>query len=130
MIPTRQYFKGKKEPLNDDKTLWSHEVACSCFWKHCQYTLITERLIDAFSKTRRDFGKRIFVTSGYRCHQKNKLTPNSSEISNHMYGDAIDMTPFEGSLDDLEELAKIHFKKVIRYETFIHCDMRANQGED
>ena len=127
MIPTRIYKKGEKAALNEVGTLFLHEVECSCFWKHCYFTLITERTIESFTKTRQEFGRRIFISSGYRCFKRNDILEGSSEISNHCSGDALDLVPLEGTLDDLEAIASMNFKKVIRYDTFIHCDNRLNK---
>lgn len=129
-IPVRMYKKGDSKPLNDTLTLFSHEIACTCFWKDCMSVVITERTLESFNKTRSEYGKKIFITSGNRCRRKNTLTANSSPNSNHMYGDALDMTTIgEGDFDELMRIAKKHFKYVYRIPgtDVIHCDNRFNK---
>lgn len=130
-IPVRMYKKGDSKPLNNTLTLFSHEIACTCFWQDCINVIITERTLDSYNKTRTEYGNKIFITSGNRCTRKNNLTAGSSAISNHMYGDALDITPIgkDGSADELEKIARKHFKYVYRIPNtdVIHCDNRFNK---
>lgn len=128
MIEAEIYIKGKDVELSE--FLRTKEVECHCRWEHCFYTLITRRTIESFTETRKEFGKAIAVNSAYRCQQRNKVVEGSASKSNHTAGDAMDLAPhfgLPGELDRLEEIAKKHFKKVLRYPSFIHCDNRLNK---
>ena len=48
------------------------------------------------------YGKPIHINSGYRCPALNKVTPGSSETSQHMTGQAADITA--GSVEENKKL--------------------------
>lgn len=129
-VPARMYKKGDSKPLSTSLTLFTNEIACTCFWKECISVVITERTLESFNKTRQEYGKKIFITSGNRCKKKNELTKGSSQNSNHLYGDALDITPFgkDGDVDELEKIARKYFKFIYRIPNtnVIHCDNRFN----
>lgn len=52
-------------------------------------TALVDTVLDPL---RRAWGKPILVNSGYRCPALNKLLPNASPTSQHMRGEAADIT--------------------------------------
>lgn len=119
-------IKGDNVKLS--KYLFQNEIDCKCTSKWCNHTIITNDNLTAFDKTRDEFGKPIVVASGFRCNEYNKEpTVGGVAKSKHPTGDALDLLPLYGGkeeLDRLEEIARKHYIKVIRYKTFIHCDCR------
>lgn len=120
------YKKGDQRSLSIG--LSSDEFDCRCKLKTCHYTIVSPELIVAYQKTREEFGEAIQINSGFRCQGHNIKVGGTLE-SYHTMGMAIDLTPAKHALqtlDQLEEIARKHFKYVKRYheEYFIHCDVR------
>lgn len=108
--------------------LTSSEFACNCVNESCKVTIITNKLIKAYKNFRELIGVKLKVNCGYRCPLHNFNTPNSSALSRHMTGQAIDIslkTIDHLSLDDIEFAAKkAGFTFVKFYKTFVHLDVR------
>ena len=112
-------LKGTKRKIND--YLEQKEVDCRCTYYSCKRTLLAESIEKSFLATRVDFGKAIYVTSGYRC-QKHNIDIGGVGDSRHKLGLALDLKPKDNvDLDYLEEVARQHFDVVLRYPVFIHC---------
>lgn len=102
------------------------EMHCKCIWEDCNFTYITKRALGALEKTRDEYNKAIIINSAFRCNRHNEMVGGKPD-SNHKYGDAFDLAPKDRrDLDLLEQIAAKYFY-VIRYDTFIHCDKRANK---
>lgn len=62
------------------------------------------------------------VTSAFRTKEQNDAC-NGSRNSQHLTGDAIDLKPFELSIDEFISMIKdssFKFDQLIKYRTFIH----------
>ena len=84
-----------------------------------------EEFFDVFDNIRDEWGKPIYINSGYRCPVHNASLPRSSPISAHMWGLALDLDCKDD--DEVEEL----FNHIVgmypelrigKYSTFIHID--------
>lgn len=106
------------------------EFRCKCKYQDCGHTVLTHALKKAFLDTRTEFNKPISIHSGFRC-QRHNSDVGGVKKSRHMSGEAIDIAPhadnpyFEHELERLEQIARKHFGFVLRYKTFIHCDVRS-----
>ena len=117
------FKKNSGENISDN--LHQDEIDCKCKSVYCHFTLFKQSTIDAFEGVRYEFGSAVICVSGYRCQYHNKKPlVGGVATSNHTLGDAMDLVPLNGDLDKLEIIARKHFKLVIRYKTFIHCDGR------
>ena len=104
---------------------WS-ELKCKCEWEDCNFTIITKNALGALEKTREEYKKPIIINSAFRCNRHNEII-GGAENSNHKHGDAFDITPKDPrDLHLLHEIASKYFYTIL-YDTFIHCDKRANQ---
>ena len=79
---------------------------------------------------RDEYGKPIFVNSGYRCEKHNKAVGGVPR-SQHMVGEAADIRPSNTDGTDLTDLAKIivsqgKFDQLILYPTFLHVSYKRN----
>lgn len=62
------------------------------------------------------------VTSAYRTEEQNNAC-NGSKNSQHLTGDAIDLKPFDFSVDDFIlkiKCSPFKFDQLIKYRTFVH----------
>ena len=66
---------------------------------------------------RRAWGKPILVNSGYRCPALNKLLPNASPTSQHMRGEAADITT--GSPETNRQLYELAVKLRLPFDQLI-----------
>lgn len=111
--------KGKDDKLAEN--LRVSEVECKCKSSLCNYTLISSLLVMKFQKLRNIMESPITVNSAYRC-QSHNLNIGGEFNSYHCKGMAIDLT--HPNLDLLESEARKIFPFVLKYDTFIHCDVR------
>ena len=128
------FKKSSTKSLLANGSLTLKEYRCKCYSKFCTTTLVNTNTINAFRLTRGVFGGPIEITSGYRCQFHNKKVGGISN-SMHLIGSALDLRPAEKDftayeLDRLENLAKLYFDVVIRYEGFIHCHMLDSEDMD
>lgn len=105
------------------------EFRCRCKYEDCGHTILTHALRKAYVDSRTEFNKPLSIHSGFRCQGHNSYVGGVKK-SRHMSGEAIDIAPlgsdpnYEVELDRLEQIARKHFSFVLKYETFIHCDVR------
>lgn len=111
---------------NNNPILNQYEVDCKCKNEICRTTLISEENLTSFRRTRLGFGSPVKANSCYRCMLHNKAVGGVLD-SSHTKGDGIDLEPLNGDLDGLEIEARKHYKYVLRYPTFIHCDNRLHK---
>lgn len=116
----------KSENKKIGKYFDSKEFICSC--DKCSDQFISPELIAKLDKVRKEFGKAIRITSGYRCLHHN-LAIGGKENSSHISGLAADIQPVILNLDDLDLLYQIcyHVFDNIgdgRNKNFIHVDVR------
>ena len=86
---------------------------------------IVEQVLDPL---REAYGRPVHVNSGYRCPRLNRLVGGSPN-SQHMRGEAADISPVVGNEADLPELARLlidngKFDQLIIYPTFIHVSWK------
>lgn len=89
---------------------------------------VQEPLIELLNAIRRDYGKPIVVTSGYRSPDHNREVGGVAN-SYHVQGLAADIRPVEANKDDLPLLRDICIRLngtggVGIYDTFVHVDVR------
>lgn len=120
----------KDKNVNLDLFGWltSAEYNCNCGRSNCWYTLVDDRLVNAFVKTRHQFSAPIIINSGFRCVPYNRFINGSSTYSKHCIGHAIDIRPLKKDslkIETLEHIAKQYFDYVKWYQEdgFIHCHM-------
>lgn len=100
------------------------EIMCRCQNPRCSFTIVDLRLPFAFERVREIWGGPIFVTSGFRCQDHNEKVGGSPR-SKHAKGQALDLRPMKGKLDDFEKVCRLVFPFTIKYEkeNFVHCDL-------
>ena len=86
---------------------------------------LVEQVLDPL---REAYGRPVHVNSGYRCPRLNRLVGGSPN-SQHMRGEAADISPVVGNEADLPELARLlidngKFDQLIIYPTFIHVSWK------
>lgn len=108
---------------------WGYEFDCNC--GKCEFTLVSDELVEKLQKLRELTNFPITITSGYRCpaQQKNLRAlgyETAKGVSSHERGLAVDIVcgAFDGKM--LAELArKAGFKNIGIGRRFIHVDVRA-----
>ena len=120
------YQKGRHIQLSENLLL--HEVECQCVYEDCNFVIMAHDTIESFQKTRDGRGCKIIVRSGHRC-QRHNHDEKGAKDSNHVRGDALDLSPGDGDLAALVDEANKHFDYVIPYwnDGFCHCDNRSNK---
>ena len=91
---------------------------------------------NVFDPAREQLGMPIKVNSGYRCPLKNKAV-GGVENSQHLKGEAADITPLATGSQSREALMKLahilvhngNYDQIILYPTFIHVSWKRN-GEN
>jgi uncharacterized protein YcbK (DUF882 family) len=75
--------------LTDD--FWLHEFACHGTYPPTGYIVNIAKLAEELQKIRDILRIPIVITSGYRTKSFNASLPNSSPVSQHLYGKAADL---------------------------------------
>ena len=80
-------------------------------------------LFDAFDAIREEWGKPIYVTSGYRCPTHNAFV-GGTVLSVHMFGLALDCLFDEDEVIEADDMIEDMFPDLRRgrYSNFIHID--------
>ena len=118
-----KFFYDKKEDKEVSYKLNINEFKCKCNYNTCHYTLVSSALLVAWEKARKAYDSPLHITSGFRC-QLHNVDVRGKMNSRHTIGNAVDIS-FNGQ--DRVRLLKIlekHFKFVLQYDTFVHCDVR------
>lgn len=114
----------------------SSEFACPdgshSVWFHKHGIDVNPQLVDLMNAIRKEFGKPIVITSGYRSEEHNAKV-DGVRNSLHTQGQACDFRPEWKNIEDLERLQWIAMKLnpnggVGLYDTFCHVDIRGYQG--
>lgn len=102
------------------------EIKCKCNSDICTYTLIDIRLINTWSKLRKEWGQPIQINSCYRCQVHNENV-GGVKGSYHTYGTAIDLAlPLDHrDVSSFIRLCEKHFAFVKLYRNFVHTDIRS-----
>ena len=87
--------------------------------------LINPNLIPILEKIREHFGKPVNINSGYRTPSYNRKTQGAAKNSQHMYGNAADIS-IKGvtPLEIYKWLRTWHTGGLGLYDTFVHVDVR------
>ncbi len=125
---TKPVLYSKSGNYQISRHLRSTELMCKCSYDDCKFISITNEAINSFEKTRLEYGLPIYVTSGHRCFLHNSDVGGVIN-SNHVLGDALDLSPSDGNIEKLIEIARKNWKYVLPYKDngFIHCDNRLNR---
>lgn len=86
---------------------------------------IDTELINKLYDLRELINKPIYINSGYRTFEQNKLC-NGATNSYHLNGQAVDIFANIDNFLLAMTAAKIGFNGIIIYDNFIHCDVRKN----
>ena len=104
------------------------EIKCRCNSDICTYTLIDCRLINTWTKLRKEWGQPIQINSCYRCqvHNASKAV-GGVKGSYHTTATAIDLAlPLDHrDVSSFIRLCKKHFPFVKVYRSFLHLDLRS-----
>lgn len=107
------------------------EFDCKCSNLTCTRTLVLSRTVRSFNLTRSAYKAPIRVNSAFRCQVHNEAV-GGLENSYHRVGAAMDIAPVgDFTVDEfnrLEELARLYFDVVLRYEGFLHCHNISDDG--
>ena len=126
-MSVKTYTKGSGIELSANFT--SNEFDChgsSC----CSTTLIDDKLVEYLQKIRDHFGKKITITSGYRCPTRNGQVASSGTKSMHCQGKAADFVVEGVAPAEVAKYAEsIGILGIGLYETdadghFVHIDTR------
>ena len=87
----------------------------------CNGTCAMSRKTIKATENVRMYVGRLKVNSGFRCNKHNKDVGGVID-SFHPKGEAVDVEPLEENvtLSDVAKYAKMFFRKVIVYKTFVH----------
>ena len=109
-----------------------NEFVCHC---GCEMPAEARQNIEALvanvlDPVRDEYGKPIYVNSGYRC-EKHNASVGGVPRSQHLVGQAADIRPSNTDGTDLTDLAKIivsqgKFDQLILYPTFLHVSFKRN----
>lgn len=93
--------------------------------------LINPNLISLLDKIQEHFGKKVNITSGYRTPNHNRTIKGAAQNSQHMYGNAADITIDGVTPQEIHGwLNSWHKGGLGLYKTFVHVDVRNLLGED
>jgi uncharacterized protein YcbK (DUF882 family) len=97
------------------------ELACKC----CGKVHIDDKLIDLLDAIREKVGEPVYITSGYRCENRNKKV-GGAKHSQHVLGKAADIRVKSMSTKQLAKFLEKNFKigGMGIYPTFVHVDVR------
>ena len=130
-MAVKTYEKGVAVQLS--KNFKSTEFDChgkNC----CTETLIDEQLVVYLQKIRDHFGKPLYISGPYRCPEHNASTPNASQTSRHVKGEAADIYMTDVAPADIAKYAEsIGVLGIGLYDTsadghFVHIDTRTTKS--
>jgi len=82
------------------------EFTCKC---GCGMTVINENLLAILTDVREHLGRPVYITSGNRCQEYNRLV-GGADASRHLTGEAADI-----------KVSRVHPDKVANYIELEHC---------
>ena len=101
-------------------------MRCKCTRGSCHFTIVSPALLKAWENLRLEYGKPLYITSGYRCQGHNEDQAHSVPNSRHTVGNALDISILNTDTSKLLELAEKYFEFIKVYPTFVHVDVRGN----
>jgi len=94
------------------------------------FVLINPNQIPVLDKIQEHFGKRVNIVSGYRTPRYNRGIKGAAQNSQHMYGNAADITINGVTPKEIHNwLNSWHKGGLGLYKTFVHVDVRDLLGE-
>lgn len=126
-----EYSKKSRKKLSANFGAW--EFAChgkGC----CDTVLVDDVLVKYLQQIRDHFGKKVTITSGYRCPTHNGSTKNAAKTSRHTMGQAADIVVEGVAPAEVAKYAEsIGIKGIGLYETaddgfFVHIDTRTRKA--
>lgn len=112
---------------------WFHALEFQCNCGKCIAQKISKDLIDKLDVIREAFGSPLFITSGYRCSEYQKVlrdrgVETSTGVSQHELGRAADIVITDPKrMVELRDLLSKHFMAIGEGRTFTHVDLRADK---
>ena len=107
------------------KNFSSEELKC----KHCGEEKIIPEFMDRLQALRKDYGKPMKISSGYRCPIHNRNVSKTGDDGPHTTGRAVDILCHGKEAYDLLHLALLHGftgiginQKGLKASRFIHID--------
>ncbi|MEX1377795.1 MAG: leucine-rich repeat protein [Eubacteriales bacterium] len=126
-------LKYENEFTISDKTIkepsrLERELQCQCYGKYCSGFPdegIDPALIELIEKIEEEIGKPVYIVSGYRCEEYNKIFGGNKD-SEHVHGTAADIWVKDMTIDELYEICDILNENggVGKYSDHIHIDTR------
>ena len=119
------------------KMLKSDTAIRRCLWNGANLEVeenLRALVDEVLDPLRERYGKPIYVNSGYRCPELNRLVGGAVN-SQHMRGEAADIRPVKSEKlkvkSELDELVRIliangKFDQLIIYPTFLHVSWKRN----
>ena len=110
-----------------DKGFSRDEFSCKC---KCGFDTVDVETLFVLEELKRWLGKRVYITSGCRCHAYNAFM-NGSKNSYHTQGRAADISVEDvDPIDVYGYLDRLYPDKygIGKYKTFVHIDTRANKA--
>ena len=109
----------------------SSEFECPC--NKCTDQFIDDKLVNDLEDLRKQYGSLIRISSGYRCPAHNESVGGVSN-SSHCTSLAADIQPVVKTLDELDKLYELAYKKFDnvgdgRNKGFIHVDVRPQRPD-
>jgi zinc D-Ala-D-Ala carboxypeptidase len=92
---------------------------------HCGLCLMQDKFMENLQALRKEWGRSITVTSGYRCKTHNQAV-GGKPSSQHLAGNAADLDISHLSEEEKKTfivLCRVHFTGIGIAKTFIHCDL-------
>lgn len=112
-----------KWPPQMSANMWASEFQCPC----CGRLELNPLLVLALQWFRDRLGKPVVIHSGYRCNEHNNEISGSPQ-SQHLVGNAADVTCLGETIDDLAEFAEqipyFNGGGIGKYDTHLHVDVR------
>jgi zinc D-Ala-D-Ala carboxypeptidase len=117
--------KGLRAELSEHFSTWEFE--CRCSFPDCGEQKVAVELVKRLEAVRKEYGKPITVTSGFRCNKKQEsLRAQGYETavgtSSHELGQAADITATQ--LTPLYPVVEKHFQAIGQARSFLHVDLR------
>jgi len=104
------------------------EFRCKC--QGCDEDHISLELVEALEKVRVLYGRAIYITSGVRCKEHNKICGGKSD-SSHLTGYAVDIGCANSTQRyRLVSLLVNYFNRVGIGQDFIHIDLDPNKNKE
>lgn len=90
-----------------------------------EYGVFSSLVVSFLQEMRDHLASPLFVNSGYRSPGYNSRLAGSAKWSRHTFGDAVDLSSFEHSIEELKEACVLFGATFFQvYSSHVHCDWR------